>query len=154
MGDPMFTAATSTTESLLASLWLFRGASTKELRELAAMSTVMDLPAGRVIIRQNAHGREFFVLADGAADVSVDGEVVATLGPGDFAGELALLDREPRSASVTLTRPSTVIVFGAREFWGAIATFPSVDRRLLEQMARRLRAADSAGIYPADPRHH
>ncbi len=127
----------------LALVPLFRSLSPDELAFIARVSERLSLPAGDVIIEQGQHGAEFVVLLSGAAVVTRDGESVATLGPGDFAGELALLDPAPRTATVTITEAADVLLLGTREFWSVLSSSPGLDKKLLVALARRLRAAES-----------
>ena len=87
-------------------------------------------------------GREAFVLLSGGAEVRRDGEVVAELGPGDWVGELALLDGGPRTATVTTTAPSDLLVLTRGAFNGVLDEVPTIAHKLLVTLARRLRAAE------------
>jgi len=136
-------AKNTVNETLLGEMDFFRGCSAKELREIARLVTVVDLDPGEVLMRQDHSGNEFFLLISGEAEVRRNGKVVATLGPGDIAGELALLDRKPRSATVVATTPSQAALLGTREFWSAISLYPAVDRQLLEHMTKRIRDLDA-----------
>lgn len=124
--------ANTETLKLLTDLPLFRGCSRRELRALSRLAEVIDVPAGDALIRQDERGTEFFVIVSGAAEVSRDGQVLATLGAGDFAGELALLDGKPRSASVVTTEPTRALVFAPREFWSLLWS-PRVRDRVQRQ---------------------
>ncbi len=94
---------------------------------------------GRVLVSEGSTGSEFFVIIDGSANVTRRGRKVATLGPGGAFGELALLDKAPRNATVTAQTPMEVVVLGQREFGGLIDEVPGFARKLLAGMARRLR---------------
>src|SRR3546814_3296999 len=100
----------------LASVPLFSACSKKELQAVAKASDQVDLPAGRVLCEQDSIGREAFVILEGSADVRRNNRKVATLGPGDCVGEMALLDHGPRTATVTAASDLSVLVLGAREF--------------------------------------
>ena len=95
---------------------------------------------------EGAAGAEFFVILDGNATVSRHGKEVATLGPGDFFGDLALLDRAPRNATVSAVTPMELAVLGQREFSGLIDDVPGFSHKLLAGLARRLRAYDAQTI--------
>src|SRR3712207_1222225 len=84
----------------LAGVPLFAGIDRRHLDRIAALCTDIAVPAGQVLCRQGQHGSEFFVIENGTASVTVDGRPAGTLGPGDFFGELALLDGGERSATV------------------------------------------------------
>ena len=121
---------------------LFSACNRDQLRLIARFAEPIDAQAGDVLVAQGAVGSEFFVIADGTADVQRDGKHVATLGPGSFFGELALLVKEPRNSAVVATSPMKLYVLGAREFAGLLAEVPSLSRKVLQGMASRVRAAD------------
>lgn len=102
--------------------------------------------AGRVLVSEGSSGSEFFVILEGTAKVSRRGRKVATLGPGAAFGELALLDKAPRNATVTAETDMELVVLGQREFGGVIDEVPGVARKLLTGMARRLREADAHSV--------
>jgi CRP/FNR family transcriptional regulator, cyclic AMP receptor protein len=97
----------------LASVPLFSGCTTKELRDIAKAAVELTLDEGKEFVTQGDVGREAFVIVEGRADVTRGGQTIAQLGPGDCVGELALLDHGPRTASVTAATPLTVLVLGA-----------------------------------------
>jgi CRP/FNR family transcriptional regulator, cyclic AMP receptor protein len=117
---------------------LFEGLSKKDLRQLAMMTDDMDVPAGRVLCRQGDVGREFFVIVEGEVDVTRDGEHVATSGPGDFFGEIALVERVPRTATVTAKTPLRFFVLTSRSFWSLLDDSPQVERKVLRALAKRV----------------
>src|ERR1700722_11841423 len=80
---------------------LFSGCSRRELEELSSLFSAANIPAGKVLTDEGQPGREFVVIVDGEAAVAIHGVDIATLGPGDFFGEIALLDGGPRTATVT-----------------------------------------------------
>ena len=128
----------------LAKVPLFSMCGKGELRQVAKRSTKLTLDEGKVFVEEGTVGREFFVILDGRAEVTRDGKPVAELGPGDFVGELSLLDPAPRDASVTALTPLTVMVLSAREFDAVLAEAPGMTRKLLAGMAYRLRNLDTA----------
>ena len=121
---------------------MFGACSQKELATLARSGTASDVAPGTELCREGAVGREFIVIIDGKAVVSRGGQEVATLGPGDFFGELSLLDHTPRDATVTASTPMTIFVMTPSEFAAVLETAPSVTRKLLVGMARRLHELD------------
>jgi len=121
---------------------LFHGLSAKDLGRVAKAADEVTLRAGSVIAEEGEPGDAFYLLADGAAVVNRGGKKIATLGTGDFFGEMSLLDDGPRSATVELTRDSTLLVMHRRDFAGIIADMPGVARKLLQGLAARLREAD------------
>jgi CRP/FNR family cyclic AMP-dependent transcriptional regulator len=127
----------------LSDIWLFASCSARELRTVRRALDVVTVRPGRVLCEEGEIGREFFVVVDGQASVRVHGRRVAVLGPGDHFGELALLDRRPRSATVTSETEMELLVLAQREFNGLLDEVPALSRKLLHAMAGRLRAADS-----------
>jgi CRP/FNR family transcriptional regulator, cyclic AMP receptor protein len=127
----------------LAEVPLFRACSTKDLKLIGRAATEVDVPADKELVREGVAGHEFFLIISGSAAVSRNGRKVATLGPGQYFGELALLDRGPRNATVTATDPMRVVILGQREFTGLLDEVPGLARKLLTSMATRLRDADA-----------
>jgi len=126
----------------LASVPLFSACSKKELQAVAKASDEVHLTAGRILCEQDSIGREAFVIVDGKADVHRNGRKVATLGPGDCVGELALLDHGPRTATVTAATDLSVLVLGVREFAGLIDEVPPIAHKVLRALAARVRELD------------
>jgi CRP-like cAMP-binding protein len=117
---------------------LFAGCSKRELSEVAAIADELSLPEGRTLTKEGATGHEFLVLVDGAADVRRNGRKVNTLGAGDFLGEIALVTGAPRTATVTTTAPSRMLVITARDFRTLLRKTPSIQLKVLEAIAARL----------------
>jgi CRP-like cAMP-binding protein len=130
----------------LAQVPLFSALSRKELALVARRAEDVKVEPGRVLVSEGATGSEFFVIVEGTATVSKRGRKVATLGPGGAFGELALLDKAPRNATVTAQTPMEVVVLGQREFGGLIDEVPGFARKLLAGMARRLRESDAKSV--------
>lgn len=126
---------------------LFAGFGSRELERLGALTDEVDLPAGRVLMRQGDRGEELFVLMRGAARVERDGRIVAERLTDDFVGEIALVDGGPRTATVTLTEDSALLVVGRRQFQQLLEEFPSVRLQVLEALAQRVRSAESDAIH-------
>ena len=101
----------------------------------------IDLREGKEMTREGAPGREFFVLLEGTADVKKNGRKVNTLGPGDFFGEIALVSRAPRTATVVATSPVRALVITDRSFRRLLDDSPQVKTRVMEAMAHRLAPA-------------
>jgi CRP-like cAMP-binding protein len=135
------TVARSRNAEILSRIPLFARCNDKELAHLAGLCTQADFPVGSELTRQGDVGHEFFVLLSGTADVVRNGQVRATLGAGDHVGELALLDKAPRSATVLATSAVTAMVLGFAEFWEAIGSSAGMDKVLLASLAHQLREA-------------
>jgi CRP/FNR family cyclic AMP-dependent transcriptional regulator len=127
-----------TTDERLARVPLFAGLSKKDLKKVSSLATRLDLPVGKELTHQGATGNEFLIVLDGEVDVVIDGNVVASRGPGDYFGEIALLDDRPRVATVVAKTPVSVEVIGRREFKALVDDQPEIAQQLLATMAQRL----------------
>ena len=126
----------------LASVPLFASLDKKELKLIDRLADEVSAPSGKAIVVEGEAGNQCYVIVDGTVDVTRNGEPVAALGPGDAFGEMSLLDAGPRTATVTATSAVDLLVLGQREFSQAIEDLPSVSRKLLSALARRLREGD------------
>ena len=124
---------------------LFSACSKKELAMVAKSVERVSVPAGKTIVNEGAAGTEFFVIIDGQARVERHGRQVAVLGPGGFFGDLALLDRAPRNASVIADSDLEVAKLGQRDF-DALLDHPGFSKKLLAGLARRLREQDARNL--------
>jgi CRP-like cAMP-binding protein len=122
---------------------LFSSCTDDELREISRLSTPMQFKTGEVLAREGHAGHELVVILEGNAQVSIGGKHIATLGPGDFFGEVSLLDGGPRTATVTAESEIDAEVISRREFASLLEAAPSIARKLLEGLATRLRRADA-----------
>lgn len=123
---------------LLKSVPLFAACSRTELRELALVADEVDLREGRALVREEQPGREFFVLVEGTVRVTRRGRKRAELGPGDWFGEIALLTKTPRTATVTATSPVRVLVVTDRAFRRVVESMPSIALKVLASVGDRL----------------
>ena len=123
---------------LISRVPLFARCSRHELQEVASIADEIDLPAGKTLMEQGASGHEFFVLLEGSAEVTKDGKAIRTLGEGDFFGEIALISRSPRTATVRTTSPLRALVIRAQEFRALLDHSPRIQIRVLEALADRL----------------
>ena len=117
---------------------LFARCSRAELKEIAMLADEIDLHEGKEMTREGEPGREFFVLLEGTADVRKKSRKVNALGPGDFFGEIALVSREPRTATVIATSPVRALVITDRSFRRLLEESPQVQTKVMEAMAQRL----------------
>ena len=134
-------ARQESTDERLARIPLFEGLSKKQLSQVSSLMTPLDLKAGKVLARQGEVGREFLILLEGQVEVVRDGKIIAVRGPGDFIGEIALLDNRPRTATVTARTDVVVEVFRG-EFASLLAKAPELSSQIMVTMARRLAALD------------
>jgi CRP-like cAMP-binding protein len=129
----------------LAEVPLFSALSKKDLQTVAKHAQGVDVEPGRVVVTEGAAGSEFFVILEGRARVERHGRQVALLGPGAFFGDLALLDRAPRNASVIAETPMALAKIGQRAF-ETLLDVPGFSKKLLAGLARRLRAEDARAL--------
>ncbi|HUC05146.1 MAG TPA: cyclic nucleotide-binding domain-containing protein [Acidimicrobiales bacterium] len=130
-------------EEVLAGVPLFSMLKPKELKRLAAEAHDMAYPAGKSLTQTDELGATFFVVAEGALEVSVGGTPVRTLGPGDYFGEMALIDHQARSATIVATTECRCLVFSGWVFRPFALEHPEVAWALLERMVARVREAES-----------
>lgn len=124
---------------LLRTVPIFAGLGRREIERLGQLCDEVDLPAGRVLMRQGESGGEAIVIVEGRARVERDGRTVAERTSGDVIGEISLLGEGPRTATVTLTEPSRLLVIGHREFHTLMDEMPSVRLTILSALAQRIR---------------
>jgi len=117
---------------------LFAACSKRELEQIAQIADEIDLREGKVMTKEGSRGREFFVLLEGKAEVTRDGQVINQLGPGDFFGEIALVSDSPRTATVTATSPVRTLVVTAGSFKRLLDDQPEIQRKVLVALAERL----------------
>jgi CRP-like cAMP-binding protein len=117
---------------------LFAKLSKTMLNEVASIADEIDLPKGKNLTREGERGREFFVLIDGEAEVRKGGRRVNTLGPGDFLGEISLITKVPRTATVTTSGPTRALVITDRAFSQLLRHSPEISRGVLEAVGERL----------------
>lgn len=124
---------------LLSEVPLFEGLSKKELRAIVQAAKEVSHREGAVLAREGDSGVGFFLIMDGTAKVSVRGRPRNTMGPGDFFGEISLIDQGPRTATVTAETPITTLGITAWVFKRLIEQNPSIASKMLKVMAQRLR---------------
>jgi CRP-like cAMP-binding protein len=123
---------------LLKRVPLFAGCSKDELRQLAAVADELDLGEGASLTKEGAAGREFLILVEGTADVTRGEDTIAQLGPGDWLGEIALITKSPRTATVTATSSVRILVITDRAFRQVVETTPSIAVKVLEKLGERI----------------
>jgi CRP/FNR family cyclic AMP-dependent transcriptional regulator len=117
---------------------LFQGLSGRDLSHLGQWTDEVDVPDGKRLAEQGAFAYEFFVIEDGTADVIRDGERIATLGPGEFFGEIGLMESERRTANVIATSPMRLIVMTGRDFNAMRSEMPHIAQQVEEKIKERL----------------
>lgn len=130
--------------ALVEKVSLFAGLSARELQQIARLVHELELPAGTRLATAGEPGGEMFVIVEGEAAVRTPSERTAVLGAGDFFGEMSLIDEEPRSATVDATTPMRLLVLGERDFWRVLNETPSIVRKVMQMLSRRVRKAEAS----------
>jgi CRP/FNR family transcriptional regulator, cyclic AMP receptor protein len=135
---------TSQLAKRLKKVTILEALSQSQLKTLAKWAKVLAFEKGERVVKQGGRGNGLYLILEGSAEVRRGSRILARLGAGQFFGEMSLFDNQPRSADVVALRPSKLAVLSKWEFWGFAASEPSVVLSVLEEMSRRLRAADHA----------
>jgi CRP/FNR family transcriptional regulator, cyclic AMP receptor protein len=136
-------ARQGSTDERLANIPLFEGLSDKQLSQISGLVTEVRLEAGRTVARQGELGREFLILLEGEVEVIRDGKVIAVRGPGEYVGEISLLDRRPRTATLTAKTDVVAEVLNRSEFASLLADAPELSAKIMATLARRLDELES-----------
>ena len=115
----------------------FSSMSKRDLAAVAGQTDEVNVEAGKVLAREGDFGEEFFVIDSGTAEVVRGGERLAELGPGDFFGEMALIEADRRTATVTATSPMTLIVMTRSSFRALDRSMPAVHETVAKAIAER-----------------
>ncbi len=126
---------------------LFRGMTDRSFEAIANLASETTFSAGDVLVRQGEPGHEFIIIVSGGARVERDGKVVRDLGPGDFLGEISLVDASPRTATVTATEPIDALCIHRDGFVDLIDRIPVFRLEVMNALTQRIRstAADPLG---------
>jgi CRP/FNR family transcriptional regulator, cyclic AMP receptor protein len=125
---------------LLKQVPLFSRCSKKQLAAIATLADLIDMPAGKLLVREGSLGRDFMVIVEGAVEVSRKSNKINVLGPGDFIGEMALISGAPRNATVTTTRDSSLLVVTERQFWDLLEQTPGMQMSVIKALGERLQS--------------
>lgn len=132
---------------LLRRISLFAGLGGREIERLGQLADEVDVPAGKVLMRQGERGAELFVVVSGSVTVERDGRALGSRGAGEILGEIALVDGGPRTATVTVEEPSRLLVLTRSAFHSLMDEFPTVRQTVLETLAERVRGLDREGYH-------
>ena len=130
----------------LATVPIFSGCSRRELAIISRAAKIVDHKEGTLIAREGERGVGLFLILEGQCRVSIGGKTKATLGPGDFFGEVALLDGGPRTATVTAMGPVRLVGITGWVFRGLLMEHPSIALKTLEAVAGRLRTVSKEAV--------
>ncbi len=129
---------------LIRHLPLFELCSKRDLRRIAALAVEREIDEGSELIREGEAGTEFFVVVEGEIDVRRRGRRVASLGAGSYVGEIALLSRSPRTATVVATTPLRVLAIAGRDFVELLDSIPELWLKVARTLADRVDADEAA----------
>lgn len=129
--------------ALVEKIPLFAGLSAKEANQIAKLVSEIEVPAGTRVATAGEPGAELFMIVDGEAAVSTKPRRTVVLKAGDFFGEMSLIDGEPRSATVDATTPMRLLVLDQRNFWQVLDVTPSIVRKVMQTLSRRVREAEN-----------
>jgi len=123
---------------------LFAECTDTELARMAAIARTVETPMGTVVTEIGQPGDSFAFIIDGRVSVQTPAGAAPALGPGDFFGEMSLLDGEPRSATVTATTDLRLLVIDGLHFWKLMSETPDLMRSVLKVLSRRVRRLEQA----------
>ncbi len=135
----MYNSAVAAAVDALKKVPLFEDLDSRELQDIANSMRERRVAAGDVVLEQGAAGAGFFVVDQGMAEVTVDGDPVATIGPGDYFGEIALLTGSDRTATVTAQTDMLCYGLTTWDFKPLVESNSAIAWKLLTAMARKLR---------------
>ena len=140
-------ASTDRKVDLIASVALFRGLGRRELEAIAKLVDEVDVPAGKVLMRQGESGSEMFIIAAGRFTIERNGHVLRDVGPGTSIGDISLISEGPRTATVTAAEASVILLAGHREFHTLMDEHPTIRMHILEGLATKVRFLDESGVH-------
>lgn len=130
--------------AMLQKVPLFSNLSRRQLERIAQLSVEIEVPAGSRLATAGEPGQELVVIIEGHATVTVGRSRTVRLGPGQFFGEMSLVDGEPRSATIKATTTMRLLVVGSREFSQMLAAAPPVALKIMSVLSRRVRDAEAS----------
>lgn len=129
-------------ESFLARVPLFSNCTAAEISAISEVAQEHTYSAGQIIVTQGTPGQAFYMVLSGRVEILRDNNSLGTFGPGDFFGEMSLLDQAPRSATIRAVEETTCLMLSSWDFKALLEKHPSIAVKLLEVLSRRLRVAD------------
>jgi CRP/FNR family transcriptional regulator, cyclic AMP receptor protein len=125
--------------AVLRRVQMFRGLDDDDLQQIADASSFRESPPNEVLARRGEIGQEMYVIVDGTARVEADNKILTRLGPGDFFGEISLIDGKPRTATVITETPSTLLTISHVAFDSLLDKVPQLSKKLLKNLCVTLR---------------
>jgi PPM family protein phosphatase len=129
-------------EGFLARVPIFSHCSPEEIAAIDSVTQEQSFEASQIIVSQGTAGHAFYMILEGRVEIVRDGNSLGAFRPGDFFGEMSLLDSAPRSATIRAIEPTSCLMLSSWDFKGLLERHPSIAIKLLEVLSRRLRVAD------------
>lgn len=129
-------------EAFIGRVPIFEKCTPSEVSAIDALMQEHAFEPGQIIVTQGTPGQAFYLILTGRVELLRERNSLGALGPGDFFGEMSLLDNAPRSATVRAMEPTTCLMLSSWDFKSLLEQQPSIAVKLLEVLSRRLRAAD------------
>jgi CRP-like cAMP-binding protein len=123
---------------------LWTGIGKQDFKAIVKIAKQHKFKGGDTIVKKGEEGTGFYLVLDGAVEIRSDGNTISRLGPGQFFGEMSVVDAQPRSADVVAVEPSRVLFLSAWSFKSLISERPRIAVKMLQEFVRRLRATDRA----------
>ncbi len=132
-------AQTNTKADLLGHVPLFAGCKRSALEEISQLADEVDVPDGYTLIREGTFGEQFFLISEGRVRIDRNGKTVKTLGPGEFLGEISIIDKGRTTATATAEGPAKLFVLAHREFNSLLDRSPTIRQEIMASLASRVR---------------
>lgn len=129
-------------EEFLARVPIFANCTPSEIQAIVAVAQESDFQTGQIIVTQGTPGQAFYLILSGRVEIIRDNQSLGAFGPGDFFGEMSLLDQAPRSATIRALEPTVCLMLSSWDFKALLEQHPTIAVKLLEILSRRLRVAD------------
>ena len=123
---------------------LWSGLGKQDFKAIVRMAKQQKFNSGDAIVRKGEEAVGFYLVLDGAVEIRSDGNTLSRLGPGQFFGEMSVVDAQPRSADVVAVEPSRVLILSAWSFKSLVSDRPRIAVKMLQEFVRRLRNTDHA----------
>jgi CRP-like cAMP-binding protein len=123
---------------------LWSGIGKQDFKAIVKMAKQHKFESGDTIVKKGEEGTGFYLVLDGAVEIRSNGNTISRLGPGQFFGEMSIVDAQPRSADVVAVEPSRVLFLSAWSFKSLISERPRIAVKMLQEFVRRLRNTDRA----------